>query len=114
MKDYNNDNSATLTEDVDISETILSVNDSSQISVGDRIIIDKEIMKVISKSNNNLVVQRAYSGSISEIHLPGSNIDILNSADDLLIIPGDDFGFSEETNFFDTGGDFSPTRKIDI
>jgi len=114
MKDYNNDNSASLTEDVDISETVLSVNDSSQISVGDRIIIDKEIMKVISKSNNNLVVQRAYSGSISEIHLPGSNIDILNSADDLLIIPGDDFGFSEETNFFDTGGDFSPTRKIDI
>lgn len=114
MKDYNNDNSAYLTEDVDVLETILSVNDSSQISIGDRIIIDKEIMKIISKSNNNLVVKRSHSGTIAEIHLPGSSIDILNSADDLLIIPGDDFGFSEETSFFSSGGDFSPTRKIDI
>jgi hypothetical protein len=114
MKDYDNDGSSSLTEDIDISETVLEVNDSSTISSGDRIIIDKEIMKVRSKSNNKLIVERAYSGTIAEIHLPGSSVNVLNSVDDSLIVAGDDFGFSEETQFFDNIGDFSPTRKIDI
>ena len=38
----------------------------------------------------------------------------IDSDDNDLIIPGDDFGFSETTEFFDDGKGYSPTRQEDI
>ena len=40
--------------------------------------------------------------------------DVIDTADDLLIEPGDDFGFTETSSFFGDSKDFSPTRKVDI
>ena len=114
MKDYNNDTGAIITEDVSISETNIAVNDTSPLIVGDRIILNSEIMKISSLTSNSITVKRAYSGTIAQIHNSGTQFKVLSTADDALIAPGDDFGFSESLDFFDNGADFSPTRKIDL
>ena len=38
----------------------------------------------------------------------------IDQYDDPLIPPGDDFGFTETSTFFDDGKEFSPTRKVDL
>ena len=38
----------------------------------------------------------------------------IDSNDNALIVPGDDFGFSETSEFFDDGRDRSPTKQSDI
>ena len=38
----------------------------------------------------------------------------IDSSDNALIVPGDDFGFSETSEFFDDGRDRSPTKQSDI
>ena len=38
----------------------------------------------------------------------------IDSNDNALIVPGDDFGFSETSEFFDDGRDRSPTTRTDI
>jgi hypothetical protein len=50
---------------------------------------------------------------------PTSKIDknddgVIDELDHKLLMPGDDFGFSETTEFFADSKTFSPTRKIDI
>jgi len=50
---------------------------------------------------------------------PTSKIDrnddgVIDEADHKLLEPGDDFGFSETSEFFSDSRDFSPTRKTDI
>ena len=39
---------------------------------------------------------------------------VIDAADNMLIEPGDDFGFTESREFFDNSKNYSPTRKIDI
>tara|TARA_E500000331_G_scaffold27347_1_gene23258 strand:+ start:40 stop:882 length:843 start_codon:yes stop_codon:yes gene_type:complete len=39
---------------------------------------------------------------------------VIDAADNMLIEPGDDFGFTESREFFDNSKDYSPTRKVDI
>ena len=39
---------------------------------------------------------------------------VIDTADDLLIEPGDDFGFTESSSFFGDGKDFAPNRGVDI
>ena len=40
--------------------------------------------------------------------------DVIDTKDDPLIEPGDDFGFTESSTFFGDSKDYSPTRKIDL
>ena len=42
------------------------------------------------------------------------NSGTIDEADSLLIPPGDDFGFSDETFFFQDGKNYSPTQQTDI
>jgi len=113
-KDYNNDNTTSLNEDLTTSETLVGLSSISSLEVGNRIIIDSEIMKIKSISGTNIIVTRGYNDTIPTSHLKGASIDVLSQADNVAIVPGDDFGFSEENYFFEDGGDFSPTRKIDL
>lgn len=114
LKDYDNDQGSVLTEDVSIGETLISVNDTSTLNVGNRIIIDSEIMKIVSLTSNSITVKRSFDGTTQQEHIVGTQLHVLSSADNALIAPGDDFGFSENISFFQDGGDFSPTRKIDL
>ena len=40
--------------------------------------------------------------------------DVIDSADDAFIEPGDDFGFTETSTFFGDGKEFAPNRGVDI
>jgi len=51
--------------------------------------------------------------------VPKAKIDynednVIDSQDDLLIEPGDDFGFTETSTFFGDGKNFAPNRGVDI
>lgn len=114
LQDYNNDNTATLSEDLSETSTRVAVNSSSGLLVNDRISIEGEIMLITSIEGNNLSVKRGYDDTASAVHLRNSSIDVINAADDLLIEDGDDFGFNEVYSTFTDSKDFSPTRSIDI
>ena len=113
--DYNNDNTGDLTSTITSSDTLIPVVDSSGFSVGNRIIIDNEIMYVEAiPSGTQLYVQRGYESTTQVEHLKDANINLLTTADDALIEPDDDFGFNESFTYFSDGKDYSPTRQIDI
>ena len=94
-KNYTDEISTTLTEDINIETTVFSVADSSTISNGSYVTIDSETLYVKSKSGNNLTVRRGEYGTPITAHVSGSGINIITSTDNALIEPGDDFGFSE-------------------
>ena len=113
-KDYDNDTGSLTTETIDLTETVIELNDTSGIAVDNRVIIDSEIMKVTKLTSTSVTVKRAHSATIAAEHRKGSKLNVLSTADDALVAPGDDFGFNESLDFFESGADFSPTRKIDI
>ena len=117
QKDYDKDadtTGATITENMNLTETAVSVNDTSAFSTGNRIIIDSEIMKITKKTSNSITVRRAFSSTIAAEHISGSKINVLSTADDVLIAPGDDFGFNETSSFFQDGGDYAIARQQDV
>jgi len=115
LKDYNDDNTATLSEDITKTRTRIPVNSTSSISVDDRIIMSGEIMKVVEVPDAlTLVVKRGYDGTSASNHLENSSIDLLTSSDDALIDVDDDFGFSETSIVYTDSKSYSPTRRIDF
>lgn len=115
LKDYNNDNVSVLREPLNKTETRISVSTSAGISVGDRIIIDSEIMKIVQiVDGTTITVKRGYDGSSITSHVENTSIDKLTAADDSLIDVDDDFGFNENIFSFSDSRDFSPSRSIDI
>ena len=116
QKDYDKDadtTGATITENMTKTETAISVNDTSAFSTGNRIIIDSEIMKITKKTSNSITVKRAFSSTVAAEHISGSKINVLSTADDILIAPGDDFGFNETSSFFQDSTDYSVARQTD-
>ena len=115
LKDYNDDNTAVLDEPITKSKTKISVNDSTNFAVGDRIIIGTEIMKIKSKPDNgSLTVTRGWDKTTAAAHLENTSIDILSNADDILVEPDDDFGFNGIITDYTDSGSYSPTRQTDI
>tara|TARA_B100001094_G_scaffold37101_1_gene31328 strand:- start:4302 stop:5345 length:1044 start_codon:yes stop_codon:yes gene_type:complete len=115
LKDYNNDETTTITEDLTTTETRISVTASASLSVNDRIVIDSEIMRVSQiVDSTTIVVKRGFDSSIPALHTSSSTINLLTTADDAAIVPGDDFGFNEFDSFFDDGKSYSPTKQSDI
>ena len=114
VKDYDNDNTATLTFNIGKNEVRITVNDSTNFSVGDRIVIDSEVMKVESKPDaTTLAVKRGFSSTAKAEHLENSKINKLTTADDNLIEVGDDFGFSETSSIFTDSLQFNPATRTD-
>ena len=115
MKDYNDDNTAILKADITKTKTRLAITDSSSLTVGNRIIIDIEIMKIKEiPDGSTIVVNRGYDGSTSATHIEGTSIDVLTQADNLLVEPGDDFGFDGVIEDFQDARTYSPTLQKDI
>lgn len=104
LKDYNDDNTTVLAEDVNKKVTAFNVSDATALSDNAIIRIGSENMKVRSKDGNKITVFRGVDGTIIETHENGESIDIINAADDALIQQDDDFGFSTEIDFFTDGG----------
>ena len=96
IKSYTNNIVSTLTEDINISSSKIRVSDSSTIPVSSYITISNETLYVKSKAENILTVDRgSYGTQISE-HVSGTNVLLVTDADNSLIEPGDNFGFSGE------------------
>ena len=114
LKDYNDDNTAILRSDLSKTKTRFDISGTSALSVGMRIIIDKEIMKIKQIVDaNTIVVNRGYQ-SIAATHIEGTSIDVLTAADDLLVEPDDDFGFNGRVETFFDSKSYSPTQQKDI
>ena len=114
MKDYNNDNTAVLKDDLSKTKTRFNVSNTTALSAGMRIIIDKEIMKIKEIVDaDTITVNRGYQ-SIAATHLGNTSIDVITTADDLLVEPDDDFGFNGVLETFDDSRTFSPTQQKDI
>jgi len=115
LKDYNNDETTTITEDLTKTETRISVTDSSSLAVNSRIVISSEIMKISEVVDSvTIVVKRGFDSSISTEHVSGSTINLLTTADDALVEPDDDFGFNEFEEFFEGGFSYSPTKQTNV
>jgi hypothetical protein len=84
----------TLAKDVSKIDTLLEVSNSTGITQGSYIEINKEELYVESVSGNTLVVRRGQDSTTVLEHISGSDIKLITASDDLLIKPGDDFGFS--------------------
>jgi len=115
LKDYNNDETTTLKEDLTTTETRITVNDTTFISPKDRIVIDSEIMSIVSvEDSSTIIVKRGFDSSIAAEHISSTVINKLTTADDALVEPGDDFGFNEFESFFEDGLSYSPTKQTDV
>jgi len=90
---YNDTPVTTLGEDVDATETIITVADASSITKDTYIYIDNEEIYVESIQNNDLTVRRAQDGSTAAIHVLGTGVKNITAADNELIEFGDNFGF---------------------
>ena len=113
-KDYDNDNTAELKTDLSKTKTRFDVTSTAALSVGMRIIIDKEIMKIKEIVDaNTITVFRGYQ-STAATHVAPASIDVLTAADDLLVEPDDDFGFNGNLEVFQDSRTFSPTQQRDI
>ena len=113
-QDYNDDNTAVLKSDLTKTKTRFDVSATNALSVGMRIIIDKEIMKIKEIVDaNTIVVNRGYE-TVAATHIAGASIDALTEADDLLVEPDDDFGFNGVIEVFNDSKTYSPTQQKDI
>jgi hypothetical protein len=114
LKDYDGDNTTFITDPIsDFTDTI-PVNDASLLRIGSRVTINSETMLIKNIANNNIIVQRAYDGTIATTHDDNTPVNVLTAADDALIEPDDDFGFNENFTYFADSRTYSPTRSIDI
>ena len=114
LQDYDNDNTTVLRSNISKSNTRFDVTATSALSVGMRILIDKEIMKIKEIIDaNTITVFRGYQ-STATTHIENTAINVLTAADDLLVEPDDDFGFNGVIEQFDDGRSFSPTQQKDI
>ncbi len=115
LKDYNNDETTTINEDLTTTETRVTVTDSSSLAVNSRIVVGSEIMKITQVVDAiTVIVKRGFDSSIATEHISGTTINLLTTADDAQIESGDDFGFNEFNEFFDDGFTYSPTKKTDV
>ena len=114
LKDYDADNTAQLTFNIGKNDVRITVTDSSNFAVGDRIVIDTEVMKVDAKPDaNTLAVKRGFNSTAKAEHLENTKINKLTTADDNLIDVDDDFGFSETSSIFTDSLQFNPATRTD-
>jgi len=113
-KDYNDDATTVLADNIDEITKYINVIDASSIETGSRIYLHNELMYVESKDSNKLVVIRGYENTLIEGHVAGTKINLVNASDDTLIEYGDDFGFNEETTFLQDFKEYSPSQNVDI
>jgi hypothetical protein len=114
IRDYNNDQTNILLQDIDDEITEFTVSDTSLLSKNDYIMIEDEEMLITSIIENEIKVVRGKDNTIIAPHTKNSYIHIINNADDALIEQDDDFGFTEYRYDYGDGKTYSPTKGIDI
>ena len=93
VKDYDGVVATLLSENVDMVETIIDVDDGTKIPEKSYIYIGQEEMYVDNVTGNRLVVKRAQDKSPLQNHLLGEKVYTITQADNEQIEVGDNFGF---------------------
>jgi hypothetical protein len=114
LKDYNNDETTQITEDISEDITQFDVVDGSVLLEKTYIMIDSESMFIRKISGNTLTVNRGQDNTPITIHTAGTALNVINNADDELIDLDDDFGFSESRYDYGDGKVYSTTKGIDL
>lgn len=94
-KNYTGTVLTNISTDVEVSDTTIEVNSASGISSKSYITINNETLYVKSKVSNKLTVERGQYNTPISLHVSGSEVKSITAQDNLLIEPGDDFGFSD-------------------
>ena len=84
LKDYNNDTTTTLAEDITATKTQFSVANAGSLSVDGYIDIGDELMMIKTISGNTLTVKRGSDGTTKASHINGDAVNVVNTADSLL------------------------------
>jgi hypothetical protein len=94
-KNYTGEVTTNLLKDISPTDTLVEVNNASNIPENTYIYIDEEEMYVDSKAANILTVVRGSDSTVASSHVSGSPVSKITAADNELIEVGDDFGFSD-------------------
>ena len=92
-KDYNGNILTELAEDVDTTETVISVADGSAVTAKQYITVGDESMFVKQIDGNKLTVERAQDKTTAASHVLGAPLLGIEEADAGFIDIGDNFGF---------------------
>lgn len=114
IKDYNNDNTTTLAENIDERVTVFDVSSAVSLVNNSYIVIGNEEMYIKDISGNTLTVLRGQDNTEIASHSEGDSIDVITFEDNELIEMDDDFGFSESRFDFGDGKIYSNTKGIDV
>lgn len=93
-KSYSNNLITNLAINITDVLSIIEVKNSTNIPQKSYITIDNETMYVKTKNGNELTVERGAYKTDNVEHVGGSPVYLITSADNPLIVAGDDFGFN--------------------
>jgi hypothetical protein len=93
-KNYTGNVTTILRSDIELEDYSITVNDASNISIGDYFTIDLETLKVESINDNILTVTRGEYNTEITNHVSGTELKLITTQDNNLIEFGDDFGFN--------------------
>jgi hypothetical protein len=114
VNDYNEDETASLAQDVTQLMTEFEVSDAVSLVKDTFIQINNENMFITKIDGNKITVSRGKDGTSIETHQEGDVINVINQLDDDLINFGDDYDFNEENFNFDDGKIYSPRKGEDV
>ena len=92
-KDYNGNILTELAEDVDTTETVITVANGSAVTVKEYITVGDEEMFVDKVTGNKLTVKRGQDKTTPTNHVLGTEVFGIEAADANFIDIGDNFGF---------------------
>ena len=92
-KDYDGDDKTFVSENIDLTETVITVDNAEALTVNTNIYIGQENIYIDKISGNNLTVKRGQFNTAPQEHVLGAKVYEITSADADLIEVGDDFGF---------------------
>ena len=96
-KDYDGDDKTYVTENVDTTETVITVANAEALTVNTNIYVGQENIYIDKISGNDLTVKRGQYNTAPQEHVSGAKVYEITSADADLIEVGDDFGFDGST-----------------
>jgi len=101
-KDYDGSEITQLAENIDLTETKITVEDGTKVTNNTNIYIGDENMFVTKISGNDLSVKRAQMNTTPQEHVLGAAVFSITEADNAFIEIGDDFGFDGTVSWMKT------------
>ena len=114
LKDYDEDKTTKLFEDIAENVTEFRVEYGTELVAKSYIQIGSEVMFIREISGDTIRVNRSENGTLATIHEIGDPINVLTPIDDEQIDLDDDFGFNESTELFTDGKIYSTTKQKDV